>query len=198
MTTVFSQFTTNIEEVRKIHLLATNFQQPTTSIVDTSSILRSCIVLSVSALDHFIHETTIVGMKEIFSGTRPTSSKYLKHSVSLNFVTALSLPTPILAFESEIRKNLGWQTFQRPEKIKDAIALFSSIQLWQQIAINWPDNEANIKNQLDLIVDRRNMIAHEADIEPVYKTKRPIHSTDVTITVDFIEKLGTTIYNLVR
>ena len=60
------------------------------------------------------------------------------------------------------------------------------------------DTEQNIKNRLNLIVDRRNMIAHEADIEPIYKTKRTISNADVTGSIDFIEKLGTTIYNLVK
>ena len=60
------------------------------------------------------------------------------------------------------------------------------------------DTEQNIKNRLNLIVDRRNMIAHEADIEPIYKSKRTINNTDVTGTIDFIENLGTTIYHLVK
>jgi hypothetical protein len=60
------------------------------------------------------------------------------------------------------------------------------------------DSESNIKNRLNLIVERRNMIAHEADIEPIYKTKRIINNADDSETIDFIEKLGTTIYNLVK
>lgn len=198
MNLAFSQFSTNIQEVRKTHLIATSLNVPTSSIVDTSSILRSCIVLTVSAIDHLIHELTIIGMKEIFNGTRPVTTKYNSHSVSLGFMSAITSSPPLITFESEIRKSLGWQTFQRPDKIKDAIALFNSIQLWQQVASSLGDSETNIKNQLNLIVDRRNMIAHEADIEPIFKTKRPITDTDVSGTINFIETLGTTIYNLVR
>lgn len=198
MNQVFSQFSTNIEEVRKTHLIATSLNMPSSSIVDTSSILRSCIVLSVSAIDHLIHELTIIGMREIFNGTRPATTKYNSHNVSLGFMNAITSTPPVVTFESEIRKNLGWQTFQRPDKIKDAIALFNSLQFWQQVALVMGDTENNIKNQLNLIVDRRNMIAHEADIEPIFKTKRPISDTDVSATIDFIEKLGETIYNIVR
>lgn len=198
MIQAYSQFTINIEEVRKTHLIATSISVPSSSIVDTSSILRSCIVLSVSAIDHLIHELTLIGMKEIYNGTRPITTRYSNHNVSLGFMSAITSIPPLVTFESEIRKNLGWQTFQRPDKIKDAIALFNSIQLWQQVASALNDNEIYIKNQLNLIVDRRNMIAHEADIEPVFKTKRPISDSDVTTTIDFIEKIGTTIYNLVK
>lgn len=198
MNQAFSQFSTNIEEVRKTHLISTNLNMPTSSIVDTSSILRSCIVLSVSAIDHLIHELTIIGMREIFDGIRPLTAKYNNHNVSLCFMYAITSNPPLITFDSEIRRSIGWQTFQRPDKIKDAIALFNTIQLWQQIALAMGETEINIKNQLNLIIDRRNMIAHEADIEPVFKTKRTISDTDVTTTIDFIEKLGTTIYNLVK
>ena len=198
MNQAFLQFSTNIVEVRKTHLISTSIGVPSTSIVDTSSILRSCIVLSVSAIDHLIHELSIIGMCEIFSGTRPVTPKYNKFNVTLYFMTAITSVPPLINFESEIRKSLGWQTFQSPEKIKNAISLFSLIQLWQQVALTMSDTEQNIKNQLNLIVDRRNMIAHEADIEPVYKTKRPIGNADVRGTIDFIEKVGTTIYNLVK
>lgn len=198
MNLAFTQFTTNIEEVRKTYLISTSLNVPTSSIVDTSSILRSCIVLSVSAIDHLIHELTIVGMLQIFNGTRPFTNKYNNYNVSLGFMNAISSAPPTITFESEIRRGLGWQTFQRPEKIKEAIALFSAVQLWQEIAIIMLDTEINIKNQLNLIIDRRNMIAHEADIEPIFKTKRIINDLDVITTIDFIEKLGTTIYNIVR
>lgn len=198
MNQAFSQFSTNIEEARKTHLISTSLNMPTSSIVDTSSILRSCIVLSVSAIDHLIHELTIFGMREIFYGIRPVTAKYNSHNVSLGFLHAITSVPPLISFESEIRRSLGWQTFQRPDKIKDAIALFNPVQLWQQVAIVMGDTEPNLKTQLNLIVDRRNMIAHEADIEPIFKTKRPISDTDVSITIAFIERLGTTIYNLVR
>ena len=198
MNQVFLQFIANIEEVRKTFLIATSLSVPTSSVVDSNSILRSCIVLTVSALDHLIHELTLVGMNEIFSGTRAATPKYNNHNISLGFLTAIASTPSFVLFESEIRKNLGWQTFQRPDKIKDAIGLFSTVQLWQQIAIRMSSTEINIKNQLNLIVDRRNMIAHEADIEPVFKTKRSISHIDVSGTIDFIENLGTVIYDLVK
>jgi hypothetical protein len=198
MNQAFSQFLINIEEVRKMHLISTSLNVPTSSIVDTSSILRACIVLSVSAIDHLIHELTLIGMREIFNCTRPVTPRYNSFNISLGFMRDITATPPLVTFESEIRKNLGWQTFQRPDKIKDAIALFNSLQLWQQVALTMVDSEENIKNQLNLIVDRRNMIAHEADIEPVFKTKRPISDIDVSETINFIEKLGTTIYNLVK
>lgn len=198
MNLAFSQFAANIEEVRTTHLISTSLNISTSSILDISNIQRSCIVLSVSAIDYLIHELTIIGMCEIYNGAREITPKYNSHNVSLGFMHAISSTPPLITFESEIRRSLGWQTFQRPDKIKEAIALFSVVQLWQQVAITMCDAESNVKNQLNLIVDRRNMIAHEADIEPIFKTKRLIRDIDVSTTIDFIETVGATIFNLVR
>ena len=198
MNQAFLQFSTNIAEVRKTHLISTSLNMSSSSIVDTSSILRSCIVLSVSAIDHLIHELTLIGMREIFNGTRPATARYNSYNISLGFMSAITSTPSLITFESEIRRSLGYQTFQRPDKVKEAIALFNPLQLWQQVALVIGDTESDIKNQLNLIVDRRNMIAHEADIEPIFKTKRPISDIDVSTTIDFVEKLGETIYNLVK
>lgn len=47
----------------------------------------------------------------------------------------------------------------------------------------------DIKDRLDLIVDRRNKIAHEADIDPSYPdTRWPIDEQLVSDTVGFIEQ----------
>lgn len=198
MILIFNQFTTNVEEVRKTHLISTSISLPPSSVVNIDNIRRSCIVLIVSAIDHLTHELVIAGMLDIYTGNRPPTNRYDSHSVSLGFVRLLHSTTPPWGFENEIRKNLGWQTFQRPDKIKEAISLISPIQLWQQVSVKTGISEINIKKQLNLLVDRRNMIAHEADIEPIFKTKRPINDTDISESIDFIEKIGTAIYELVK
>ena len=45
----------------------------------------------------------------------------------------------------------------------------------------------DIKNELTLIIDRRNKIAHEADIDPSFPGERwPIAAADVEVVIDFI------------
>ena len=53
-----------------------------------------------------------------------------------------------------------------------------------------------LKDQLDLIVKRRNQIAHEADIEPEYYTRRPIDEATITTAIDFIERIVQAIHTL--
>jgi hypothetical protein len=53
------------------------------------------------------------------------------------------------------------------------------------------------KTRLKLIVDRRNKIAHEADLDPTSPGFRwPISSTVVNDAIDFIESLGDAIYKV--
>jgi hypothetical protein len=68
--------------------------------------------------------------------------------------------------ESEIRERLGYQSFQQADKIADAIRYISDKKLWDEVASLMARNAKDIKQQLNLIVDRRNKIAHEADIDP--------------------------------
>jgi hypothetical protein len=46
-----------------------------------------------------------------------------------------------------------------------------------------------VKQRLGLIVDRRNKIAHEADLDPTYpKVRWPISPADVDGVVEFLER----------
>jgi len=100
MNQAFSQFLTNIEEVRKTHLISTSINVPTSSIVDTSPILRSCIVLSISAVDHLIHELAIIGMCEIFNGTRVVTNKFNDFNVTLGFMSSITTVPPLITFNA--------------------------------------------------------------------------------------------------
>ncbi|MBD0303213.1 MAG: hypothetical protein ICV85_13895, partial [Tolypothrix sp. T3-bin4] len=79
--------------------------------------------------------------------------------------------------------------------------LISNKKLWEEVSINMgrlaKDTE-DIKNQLSLIVDRRNKIAHEADIDPSYPIgdRWPIDELLVNEAVDFIEQVVESIHNI--
>ena len=100
--------------------------------------------------------------------------------------------------EDEIRERLGYQSFQQPDKIADAIRLISDKKLWDEVStiIGKPTKE--IKQQLIAIVDRRNKIAHEADIDPTFNigNRWLIDEMQVNDAVDFIEKIVETIHQV--
>ncbi len=99
-----SQLRENINRVRTLGGLYLALDSLTTPLVDGTDILRSQIVLSVSALDHYIHEITRVGMLEVFSGKRAPTNAYLKFPVSTNTLMANnSGSSGISLLEDEIR-----------------------------------------------------------------------------------------------
>ncbi len=165
----------------------------TTTLVDLTDILRAQIVMIVSTLDHYIHEITRVGMLEVYKGERPQTDAFLRFKE--NVESALKeAPNASQSewFDSEIRKRHGHRSFQRPDNIAKAVRLFSSCKLWQDVAEQLNLDAENVKNELIAIIDRRNKIAHEADLDPSYPdiiTRWPISPEDVASTLDFIEKV---------
>ena len=100
--------------------------------------------------------------------------------------------------ESEIRERLGYQTFQQADKIADAIRYISDKKLWDEVAIQMTKSAKDIKQQLNSIVDRRNKIAHEADIDPTFNigSRWNIDELLVSDVVNFIEILVESIHKV--
>ena len=78
------QFQENITRVQNLDGLHVPSGNVTTSAVDLTDLLRSQIVMIVSALDLYIHEITRVGMLEVYNGGRPQTDAFLKFQVSLD------------------------------------------------------------------------------------------------------------------
>ena len=120
--------------------------------------------------------------------------------------------------ESEIRERLGYQTFQQADKIADAVRYISDKKLWNEVAVLMPQTAANsshinaqsnlrvakiaqgIKQELTSIVDRRNKIAHEADINPAFGIAERWNIDDILVgdAVDFIEILVESIHIVIN
>ncbi|WP_448601864.1 HEPN domain-containing protein [Thermoleptolyngbya sp.] len=100
--------------------------------------------------------------------------------------------------ESEIRERLGYQSFQQADKIAEAIRYISDKKLWDEVAIQMSKPAKDIKQELNSIVDRRNKIAHEADIDPTFNigSRWNIDEVLVSDAVDFIERLVENIHKV--
>lgn len=248
MQSALNQFRISIQRVRDLIALHNSVKAQATAALDISDILRSALVLSVSALDYYIHEVVTLGMLEIHRGTRPeppvtnnsTQSSFSRFKVSLGSAREdrkiaidieswviselqqsygddflqqshnISSLMPIIAniiltklnnnswLEAEIRENLSYKSFQDPDKIAEAIRYISHKKLWQEVADNLGRTDKDIKQQLKLIVDRRNKIAHEADIDPTLNlgNRWEIDESMVNDTVDFIEQVVEAIHQI--
>ncbi|EAZ92627.1 HEPN domain-containing protein [Crocosphaera chwakensis] len=248
MQSAIEQFRVSIKRVRDLIALHNSIKVQSTSALDLSDILRSALVLIVSALDYYIHEVVVLGMLEIYQGQRsePNPSRntfksafsrfkvslggaskerqialdianWLEIEIQQNYGSEflqqsynLSQLLPMISnsminqlnntswLEAEIREALGYQSYQQPDKIADAIRLISDKKLWDEVGNNMNKPAKDIKQQLTLIVDRRNKIAHEADIDPTYNigNRWPIDEILVSETIDFIEDVVENIHQI--
>jgi RiboL-PSP-HEPN len=254
MQSALDQFRISIGRVRDLIALHNSVDAQSTVALDVSDMLRAALVLSVSALDYYVHEVVTLGMLEIHRGQRSepppaanaTQSAFSRFQVSLGGARqdrlaaidiaawlesdiqqtqgtaflqqpdTLSALIPSIAhsienrlnntswLENEIRERLGYLSFQQADKIADAIRYISDQKLWEVVAAEisqstqTPKSAKDIKQRLNLIVDRRNKIAHEADIDPTFGigSRWNIDELLVGEAVDFIEMLVESIHRV--
>jgi len=192
------QFRKNIARVHNLGTIHKALEAQTTGAIDLSDILRAELVMAVSALDHYIHEIVRKGMLEVYRGNRPETPAFLRFDISLESVRlGIAAPTSDHWLDNEIRIRHSWRSFQQADNIADAVRLISGVKLWQEVANHLRMTSQDVKTQLNLIVDRRNKIAHEADIDPTLPSRRwPINETLVDDAVNFIEQVAETIYKI--
>ncbi len=140
MKAAIEQFRHDMVRVKNLTIVFTSFEPRTTSAPDISDILRAEIVFAVSALDNFIHNLARMGMLEILQRQRSETPAYRRFQVSMEAVVfCRSDPQPLEQqwvdwFDNLIREKHGWQSFQYPDKIAEAIRLISEIKLWDEVA----------------------------------------------------------------
>jgi hypothetical protein len=193
------QFQENLKRARDLGDLAVSIGAMTTQAIDISDIWRAELVLAVSALDHFIHELARTGMVEIANGTRTKTDAYLRFRIPLAAAESALAGVPHdLWFTEAVREQHSWLSFQDPEKIADAIRLVSTAKLWDEVAAELGLPARDVKTRLKLVVERRNKIAHEADMDPANPGFRwPIAFSQVRDATDFIEIVGCAIHKVV-
>lgn len=171
------------------------------SVLNVDELLRAEWASYVSALDLYVHELTIARMLEIQGGSRTPSAAYSKFSLPLNVVDRMAQckgrADAISIMELELRSKFSVMSFQDPEKIAEAVRLFSDLPLWGSIAtqqgalLTTKDEKAKeLKGTLSLIVRRRHKIVHEGDMQPGFpRTPWPIDRQQVDEVASFIEAL---------
>jgi hypothetical protein len=193
-------FQENIERVKNLGTIYQAINTQETEILDLSDILRAQYVMLVSALDHFIHEIVRLGMIEIYNQKRKDTKQFKEFIFSLDkqvlFKKAIIEEKNNQWLDYQIRRINGFKSFQEANKIEEAINLILKENIWYEVAKKLPQTETEIRMRLNLIIDRRNQIAHEADIQFEDKELRPIHSEDIHDSISFIEVLVDKIFNI--
>lgn len=200
MQSAIDAFDASLARVRHLHGLHDALRKQLTSAVDLSDLLRAEIVMSISALDHYIHEISRKGMIECWTGQRPMTQAFEKFPIPISQTRSLASTNPTNAtaiLDSIIRQKHGYESFQKPTKIADAIRLFCSINLWKEVGHILGQSPDDVKNTLGLIIDRRNKIAHEADVDPSYPNQLwPVNRLLVENILTNIENIAHAIHRV--
>ena len=196
MQAAIEQFRNNIQRARSLGAVYQALNAQTTQMLDLSDLLRSEWVMAVSALDHYVHELVKLGMLEAYRGFRPQTDAFSRFQITLgSALQAVNSPGNQEWLEDQIRARHGHLSFQTPDNIADAIRLISEVPLWNDVAAQLSRTPQDVRERLRLIVNRRNQIAHESDINPSYiNTRWPIDFDQVDGAVTFIENLTEAIH----
>jgi hypothetical protein len=174
-------------------------EKSVSGVMQPDELLRAEWVARVSALDLYIHELVAQGMLATFEGRRRATPAYLRFQVpteTLNRIRAAATPSEAsAAFDLYIRIYLSRITYQAPEDIAEGVRLCSAIELWNEVALKLgaspatkADEAKSLKTQLSLVVRRRNIIAHEADLQQSpLREPWPISRADLAVVRDLIE-----------
>ena len=106
--------------------------------LDPSDLLRWQWVLSVSALDKYIHDIVVVGMVEQYLKKRVATPKYNNFQLSMSMLYSLSTAqVPEIAFRDEVIRRNSYLAFQDPDKIADALSyIWNEPHKWSAISKN--------------------------------------------------------------
>ena len=192
MISAYNQYKQHLSYVRDLHAIYKAISQQITNVIDLSDILRAEIVFAVSAFDFYIHEIVKAGLIEIYLNNRTITNQSKQFPISMeSVINALnSSPTDVYWLEKEIKEKLGWRSFQRSDKVNEALKYIIDNQIWNRISTEIDQQPEHIKKELDLIIDRRNKIVHEADIDPSSPGARwPIDESMTLDAIDFLEHL---------
>lgn len=199
MQTAIDQFRANTAYIRNLRAIHDALKTRTTRLLDLSDLLRAQLVMLVSALDCFVHEVVRQGMLESHVGKRSQTDSFQQFSVSLASLKAgLADPSKTEWLSTEIINRHGHLAFQYPDKIAGAIRLVAPIRLWERVGKLMGRDPKDIKRQIELIVQRRNKIAHEADADPSVPGARwPIDEKMVDDSIVFVETVCEHIFKIV-
>ncbi|GAB2816796.1 hypothetical protein GCM10027073_55680 [Streptomyces chlorus] len=199
----FEAFMTNLSYARRMVKaggMLTPFRSPT---IDIDDFYRAAWVQAVAAIDHWLHEEVLRRVAELAARDSPEMPYQLRvYELPLHRVEAVRRGEVTLseAVVEHLRDKLAAQALQHPGKIAEVLKLVTEKKVWYEAAgcINKEFfqgrtslNEKTLRSRYLEITQRRNKIAHDADlIDGDLKQRRSIDEAEVTDAIDWIERIA--------
>ena len=155
-------------------------------------------MFAISAFDRFMHDFVTDRFMFLLVSNAPVPDRARNIKIGFNVLCSLNDNASVNAYnevERALREHLSWQSFQHPDKVSSVLSALFNGEIWSKLSSRMVMSERDAKNTLELIVDRRDKIAHEADIrnESIASgsgiEKYPIDVATVSDALSFIENL---------
>lgn len=182
------------------------FQSP---VFDIGDFYRAAWVQAVSAVDHWFHEVLYRRVAELAVQDSPDMPYQLTNfELPLKKVEEVRRGTTTLADAVSDHVKAKWSNaaLQNPRKISEALKLVTEENIWAKAAaqINeWHHGrtamtEQALKKQYMVITERRNKIAHDADlVDGSLDQRRSITDAEVNDAIDWIERISLAIAKVI-
>ena len=165
--------------------------------------LRHVWVASVSAFDWYLTELVPeVGLQLIDRTPRVLTANLQRVEVPLGDLLELDRLNPaekLIFVQEHIFLSIQYKSFYRPDKVSEALSYIltcPSKEKWGRILARLKitgrydsRTEQDIRDELTLIGDRRDLISHSVDITPGTKTVNPARRDDAARVIEFIGDL---------
>lgn len=186
----FNNNISSVEELLKLHALIV---QDYPLLKDQSDeLLRAIIVLTVSALDNYLHDFYRTEIVESLLGAGNFNVRFEKIKISAqvlkSFDTAFSEAEKRAFLNNEIRKLQKTESFQSPKSIELILQNIEIKNVWTRLMPVFGMSASDIRGELGLIIDRRNKISHESDWDFINQQKNPIDRNVVEFVINFVKK----------
>lgn len=158
--TVFDRLCKQVDELRS----AANQELAQGHATTAASMCRACIVLSIAALDTYMHES---GVELLDARAKKGTTDATAVAGYLGSVTVTDLAGPTA--QGLIRLQLSYKTLVAPPAI-DALlkaADCNETTVWMATAAAAGSQPNRLRTLTQVQYDRRNQIAHEGDWDPV-------------------------------
>lgn len=186
-----------IQSCNEMNAVYSYLKSKSVTSIEIDSILRAEFVLSVSAFDYYIHQIVCRKLTDSFFSKSPVCDATL---ITMSDIQLIHKATSTLDQQqilySAIKTRLSKDSFQSSRNVDYALGLIGVPKVWSKLSKTMGDTPERIKKQLDVIVHRRNQIAHEADIDYSTNDYRSISESDVEDCKKFLSILVTNIDKL--
>ena len=186
MTNAFVKFETNVRSASILERIYEYLSKQTLP-VDIDELLRAEYVMLVSAFDCYVHDYVRERMVNMFSNPSNMSDKTRDYKIPLGVMMDIMNETNPISqmqlLENAIKQEESVNSYQSSTSVEYVLGLIGFKKIWKTM---FDEDAGTKKNQLDLIVRRRNQIAHEADMDYVTNTKHSICLSDLQVAKLFI------------